>query len=420
MRNAPVLALSAAILTAGAASAAPDAGPAHLSIKAHITGDKTVSSKVVIVMPPQEVGHEVVFALGDRFHLDKVDGGPGAEVHYGVLDRPLHHLTKITFDYKGAPSTPVTFTFFYDGPLAESADDAERLEPGVMELGLENAWFPFDPALQREFTSDADITGIPADRVVVAQGVVKHVGDRLILHRATTDFDMPFVAATGLHRATSPDFEIYARHLNGRVETIFRTTARPAFDYFTKLYGPFTAPSPIRVAVVPRSGGGYERRSFISTGDGAAEVKAHPDFPEYGPARHIAHEIAHAWWWKALGQSDDYWMVESMAEFSALRYVREAYGEGAFKTLLDAKRKAAETAGPILTGDKKKPNSAVLYQKGPVLLFDLEARVGRPTMDRFLGVIGRNPPQTTVEFLKALSDVAGPDVARDFEARLRS
>ena len=421
LRQLSVLAASASLLAFGAASAGPSAAaPAHVGIKAHFTRTNMVSSTVVITMPPEEVGHEVVFALGDRFHLSKVDGGPGAEIHYGVLDKPLHHLTKITFDYKDAPAQPVTLTFVYDGPLADDPDAADRLKPDVMELGLENAWFPFDPTLRRQYTSDVDITGIPADHVIVAQGVVTHTGDRMRLHRTTTDFDIPFVAATGLHRATSPNFEIYARHLNGRIETIFRKNARPAFEYFTKLYGPFTAPSPIRLAVVPRGGGGYERRSFISTGDGAAEIKADPNFPEYGPARHIAHEIAHGWWWNAVGQSDDYWMVESMAEFSALRYVREAYGEDAFKALLDPKKKAAEKAGPILTGNKSKPNSAVLYQKGPVLLYGLEDRIGRAKMDQFLGVIGRNPPQTTVEFLKALSDVAGPEVAKDFEARLRA
>ena len=419
MRRTALVA-TAFILAAGVAAAAPSDKPAHVGIKAHFTPNHMVSSTVVITLPPEAVGHEVTFALGDRFHLDKVDGGAGAEIHYGVLDKPLHHLTKITFDYKDAPTTPVTLTFVYDGPLAESGEASDRIKPDVMELGLENAWFPFDPTLRLQFTSDADITGIPADHVIVAQGVVKHIGDRVVLHRANTDFDMPLVTATGLHRATSPNFEIYARHLNGRIETIFRKTARPAFDYYSKLYGPFTAPSPIRLAVVPRGGGGYERRSFISTGDGAAEIKADPNFPEYGPARHIAHEIAHGWWWNAVGQSDDYWMVESMAEFSALRYVREAYGEDAFKALLDPKKKAAEKAGPILTGNKSKPNNTVLYQKGPVLLFGLEDRIGRAKMDQFLGVIGRNPPQTTAEFLKAMSDVAGPDVAKDFEARLRA
>ena len=419
MRRA-LLAATALILAAGVAVAAPSGNPAHVGIKAHFTRANTVTSTVVITLPPEDVGHEVVFALSNRFHIAKVDGGPGAEIHYGVLDKPLHHLTKITFDYNDAPTAPATLTFVYDGPLYEGGEDGVKLQPGAMELGLESGWFPFDPNLRLQFTSDADITGIPADRVIVAQGVVKHVGDRLMLHRSTTDFDMPFVAATGLHRATAPNFEIYARNLHGKVETIFRKTARPAFDYFTKLYGPFSAPSPIRVAVVPRDGGGYERRSFISTGDGAAEIKKTPDFPEYGPARHIAHEIAHGWWWNALGQSDDYWMVESMAEYSSLRYIREAYGEDAFKALLDPKKKAAEKAGPILTGNKSKPNTAVLYQKGPVLLFDLQDRIGQAKMDQFLGVIGRNPPQTTVEFLKALSDVAGPEVAKDFEARLRA
>ncbi|HEY3814142.1 MAG TPA: M1 family aminopeptidase [Caulobacteraceae bacterium] len=420
MRRA-LLAATALILAAGVAVAAPVEQPAHYDVKAHITPSRRVSSVVHITLPASEVGHQVVFALGDRFQLSRVDGGPDAQISYGALEKPLPHLQQVTFDFKQAPDHPVTFTFAYAGPLADPLEkDSDRARKDFMELGLETAWFPFDPTLRLQFTSDADISGIAPNMVVVAQGQVRHVGSDVKLHRPTTDFDIPIIAATGLKRATAPDFEIYARDLNDPFARIYRKNAKPAFDYYRKLYGPLTAPTPIRMVEAPRGGGGYERRSFISTGDGKADLKADPHFPEYGPARHIAHEIAHGWWWNAVGQSDDYWMVESMAEFSALRYVREAYGEAAFKDLLDRKRDSAAKAGPVLTGNKKKPNSAVLYNKGPVLLYGLEDRIGRAKMDEFLGVIGRNPPQTTVEFLKALSDVAGPEVAKDFEARLRA
>jgi hypothetical protein len=109
-------------------------------------------------------------------------------------------------------------------------------------------------------------------------------------------------------------------------------------------------------------------------------------------------------------------MSESVAEYFALRYVEATLGKPELDRMLERKRKAAEAAGPLIGVDRK-PSGAGLYQKGTVLLFDLEARIGRPALDRIL--VRRKPPDTTPAFLKALAEEAGPQVAQEFEAKLR-
>ena len=74
-------------------------------------------------------------------------------------------------------------------------------------------------------------------------------------------------------------------------------------------------------------------------------------------------------------------------------------------------------AGPIL--GKGRPSKAALYQKGPLLLFALDHRIGRAKMDELLGMVGRQEVSTTGQFLADLAKVAGPDAAREFEAELR-
>jgi hypothetical protein len=418
MRLLPAATAILVLTATGAASASPAAPAAHYAIRATITPARQVLATVVITLPPDEVGREAVFALGDRFTLRRVDGGPDAKIHFEAANKPLRDLQKIIFDFDRAPTRPVTLTFVYEGPLAPPGDKNGVVTADMMELGLEEGWYPFRPSLDLQFTADTDIRGVPDAMTVVAQGQVRHRGARLTTHRATTDFDVPIAAVRGLKRATAPGFEIYATDLDDPFVSIYRKNAAPALAYYTALYGPMTAPAPIRMIVAPRGGGGYERRSFISTGDGKADLKANPHFDEFGPARHIAHEIAHAWWWDADSASDNYWLAESMAEYSALRWVRDAYGEPAFKTLLDLKREPAKKAGPVIGHGR--PGSAALYQKGPLLLFALEARIGQPAMDRMLGALGRDRPHTTTDFLKALSAAAGPDAAAAFEADLRS
>jgi hypothetical protein len=98
-----------------------------------------------------------------------------------------------------------------------------------------------------------------------------------------------------------------------------------------------------------------------------------------------------------------------------MRYLEGEFGVAERDAMLARKRTAAAKAGPMV-GDKR-PSGVALYQKGPVLLFDLEARIGRPTLDRIL--IRRDRPLTSADFLKALADEAGDPVATAFAADLK-
>jgi hypothetical protein len=286
-------------------------------------------------------------------------------------------------------------------------------------MGFEDVWVPVRPNFGLRFTVDADIAGVPADEVAVAQGRVSHVGDHLIIHRAFTDMDMPFSALSGLHKAVGTDVEVYARDLNGVVQSSYRENAGKIVAYYTKLFGPLPAAAlPARLVVLPRIGAAYERRAYISVGDPTDELKKIPHLEDWMLTATIAHEFAHGWWSSGDPLTENNWLNESFAEYSSLRYTEATYGEEALKKRLDPKVERAKTAGPVI--GKGRPSSYASYQKGPLLLFDLDHEIGRAKMDHLLGVLGRNPPRTTEQFLKVLSDVAGPDVAKAFEAKLRA
>jgi hypothetical protein len=213
--------------------------------------------------------------------------------------------------------------------------------------------------------------------------------------------------------------ELYARNPNGVLESAYRKYAGDIAAFYTKLFAPLPAESlPSRLVVLPRTGAAYERRAYISIPDGSEEIKKIGHYEEWMLLGTVAHEFSHGWWWRADPLTEDHWLNESIAEYSSLRFTEHAFGADALKQRLDRKIEPASKAGPVIGHGR--PSKGALYQKGPLLLFGLDATIGRDKVDRLMGEIGRHPPRVTADFLAALAKVAGEPAAKDFEAKLRA
>src|SRR6185312_12110969 len=158
--------------------------------------------------------------------------------------------------------------------------------------------------------------------------------------------------------------------------------------FYTRLFGPPPAQSlPERVVILPRQGAAFARRAYVSLGDPTEELKKLGPVEEWKLVGTTAHEFAHAWWWRADPLTENNWLNESLAEYSSLRFTEAQAGEEALRYRLDRKVEPAKTAGAVIGGGR--PSKAASYQKGPLLLFDLDRRIGRARMDAFLGELGR-------------------------------
>jgi hypothetical protein len=214
-----------------------------------------------------------------------------------------------------------------------------------------------------------------------------------------------------------PGVEIYATDFDWIITDIMRRHAMASAAWFQEWFGPLPS-GDVRVVILPKPSGGYARRGYIVTGEAREEVAQVEEIPESGPARHIAHEFAHAWWSPADTLTEHRWLSESVAEYLALRYVEHAFGLLAAHDLLERKRERAEAAPPLLGGGA--PNGDSMYQRGPFLLFALEEEIGRVKLDEVLGRLARNPPRLTEQFMVMLSGVAGPEAASWFDGKMRS
>lgn len=403
---------SAFLLALGVATAA-QAAPPHYDVAAKFDRQGVLDADVTIIL--SEGDTEKSFLLSDRFVVRPMDLPPGVTMSVEPAASPMPALNKYSFRFATPSAEPVRLRFRYAGPILTEHDSGNKpLRPEGYELFIDHMWFPVGADIQTRFTVDASIDGLDPGLVVVAQGDVTRTATGVRIRRDFLDIDLPMVAMHGLQRADAHGVEFYSRDLSTRLSGWYVKHADGAARYFETMFG--SLPRKVRMAQVWRERSmGYARTAYTVLSEGGRNA---PDIAEVNPGRYVAHEIAHAWWMLASPLTDDFWLVESAAEYMSMRYVEHAFGAEELAKNVAAKRDAIRDVGPVMGHGR--PSRVQLYSKGPLLLFDLEQRIGRRAMDRLMIAMAKEPIHTTPIFLEHLGRVAGAEEAEVFEKALHS
>jgi hypothetical protein len=412
MRRLVLAAVAPLVLAAG-----QDPSP-HYQVSGRFDLERlTLTNAVTITLPPGRALDET-FVFSRRFTIDEARVTGPARLTIGTTDKPIANLHSLRV--VGSGNGVVRLRVRYHGPITDPDDKEMGASAQRVELGADWMWVPIQDQIALPFTLDADLRGLPAALTVVSQGTVARRGDRLTIRRRTADIDFVLLAARGLKQVSdSADVEVYARFPEDPLVRIFRKHAVGASRYFEDLLGPMTV-RPLRIVVAPRNrADAYARAAYIVIAEAETAGKPLPDkFPERNPAKYVAHEAGHIWWLGANAQSEDNWVNESFAEYSALRYVEAAFGiEERRAAMARFGERAAQSGAMIGHG---RPKSAAVYSRGPLLLFELEERIGRARMDAYLRALATEPSKTTASALRHLSTIAGPEVAKVLEEKLRA
>lgn len=395
-----------------AAATAAHAAPAHYDIHAKLDLARgAIEATTAVTLPADQAQGAPAFLLGETYKVEQAAASAPAQVKIETVKEPFA-AQRIRFQFNQPPKGPVTLTFRYGGPLAPSGEPPlNAISPKLIELNVDSFWLPVHDDLATRFTADTVVEGVPADFVVVAPGQVTRTGSTLRIHREALDMDVAFAAAPGL-KCVKEGIELCAADPQSPIAAIYQRQGAAALKFLQDWFGPIPNGSPKVVVISRARDSGYARTGYVVVTDHGETP------PEFRLAKFICHEFSHAWWSPAKADTEDHWLTESLAEYTGMRFVEAAFGVEDRDWYLTRKRETAAKAQPILGGGRRDEDT--LYSKGPVLLFDLEARIGRPKMDAMMARLGRKPPRTTAEFLAVLSEVAGADAAREFEAKLRS
>ena len=134
----------------------------------------------------------------------------------------------------------------------------------------------------------------------------------------------------------------------------------------------------------------------------------------------VAHEVAHQWWGNQVASTgyQDEWLMEALANYSALMLLEKRKGAKALDAVLEIFRehlltktaagKTVEATGPIRLGLRLESSEApgawrtITYEKGTWILHMLRRRLGDMAWNRLLGKIAgeyRGRRLRTEEFL---------------------
>jgi hypothetical protein len=190
-----------------------------------------------------------------------------------------------------------------------------------------------------------------------------------------------------------------------RLETL-ATDVASALDFMASKLGPPALPH-LAVSPIPGTfGQGFPGLIYLSTlaylhsvpVSGAAPKALDLFFDDVLEA----HETAHQWWGNRVTADNyrDYWLMEALANYTALLYLEKRKGPRAVDEMLDSYRTALlekneagetkESAGPIVLGNRLQNSiqpaawTAITYGKGSWIIHMLRRRMGD---ERFLSLL---------------------------------
>ncbi|UCC71570.1 MAG: hypothetical protein JSV86_14430 [Gemmatimonadota bacterium] len=409
-----------------AACLVQSAGPGHHHYEIQLElspARRYLEAEVVFDFRAAPAGDSLVFYLHRQLALDSVwaDGLRGFVVRRAQRVppyMPYAQLLMLRFDEPPSDAETTRIAFRYSGRLTRHGNPANALSEDWVELNLYSPFFPYNIDYG-PFTYTLNVS-LDEPYSVVGMGRTTGNGTSWTIEQDAPAIDIILTA--------SKDYSLLQRSHDGLSVTIgFTSPARRVAEeivedglWLLATYAEWlgdVGQQHASVVVSPRDvGGGYARKGFIVLAAVDEQVYSQNQERYF---KHMAHEFAHIWWSRAPVDSWEDWLNESFAEYSALMAVREVYGPAAFDGILEEKWAVAFDMPPLVEVERNSEGAyAVLYNKGPILLNELEMRLGGDRFRTLLREAVARDVSSTDRFLELLGLLEGEAIRSEFAALL--
>ena len=283
-----------------------------------------------------------------------------------------------------------------------------------IEMGYYSAWYPVHEE-SKSFIAEAKIR-TQEDVEISGSGLVTKKNGFWHMAQPWESFDILLVASKELKAKTIQKNNItvetvYTTFPNSDIDSIV-VAFTDVLDFFGPRFGEQDGEVYLKFIIDPTEGrGGYGRKNLI-------RMKA-SQFSYYFKLG-IAHELSHTWWHKADHKSWEDWLNEAFAEYSMLLYLRERISEDIYNETL-ARYKQNSESMPAIWGIDRTSEKAytTLYEKGSLLLVELENKLGSENMATFLRLLIDKSVDNTANFLEELKEFSSPEIRDWFEDELK-
>lgn len=281
--------------------------------------------------------------------------------------------------------------FDYECDMNKLNGWAKSFTESWIEMNFYSAWFPLN---SNKFTSKFKIW-IDGTYRLTGSGTIRQKEGYWEMEQPWPSFDNVIIASKNLKSKTLKDKNVfigtdYSDFPETDADSII-AECRYVLKLYERLFGKKDS-TYLKFVITPvEKGGGYSRKNFVSMGT--------KNFNLYTTGG-IAHEIAHFWWSNATASTWEDWLNESFAEYSMLVYFLERYGKDVFYSRIEQYKTRSANTPPIWGINRNSPEAyTVLYEKGALLLCELEEKTGKDKFHCFLKEISVKKVDTTAEFL---------------------
>lgn len=354
----------------------------------------------------------VAFLLNSGFQLQGVSGVAVRSYRSEPFQPvPVWNVIEVELDDTIAPGSRVSVEFTYAGRPEFPDNNINGISREWVELNLDSQWHPifasFDQAMQGILRLE-----LPPQWEVVASGSAAFEDGLHVIRNTVPQPDVAFAAAPSFERLRSKNFTVYFMEPGARTAAAVLEAGENCASYLNERYGTRDPLPRGRVVLADREGPGYARKNYI--------VLSEVD-PENAAGLHyfLCHELAHYWTPSPGPFSPDHWMSEAFAEYVAVRYLRERFGQEAFDHRAVRWEEMGRSHGPVWSPKTTEPPTFdLMYRRAPHLLYRLEQRIGVEQMDRFLEQYMTEDVRSTPDLLERLAAAAGSETAQWFRDQL--
>jgi len=319
---------------------------------------------------------------------------------------------------------PSTIAFSYHGKLSELPEMyANRIGAQWTEMGLYYPWFPFSTDQLRLFTFDL-LVEAPAQYEVFGLGSLEKTNGitRISSSMPTSDIVVCLSEEVTVHTSAigKHQIQIFYQSFDFAMAQDISASIAMMMEQYNVWFGSKNTDISL-IESQRKVGGGYARTAGVVLSD-LDQDKYYANTIQY--ERYFAHEFAHLWWFKADVNTWEDWINESFAEYSALMLIRRKHGQEVFDGIIERMQETIKDTPPIWGFDRMGEGfrlvQQVLYNKGPVLLYELEQIIGQEAFVKFCNELITNNISTTSELLKLLETTQGKDISESFEKELKT
>ncbi len=322
---------------------------------------------------------------------------------------------KLVVVKSGKDNSKQSLYFNYSCDFSSLSGWANSFKENWIELNFYCAWFPVNLG-NSNFSSKFSIH-VSDGYSITGSGIVSKKKDFWEMRQPWGSFDNVIIASRSLQSKVLEKNSLYIEadyssdDFSETDSDSVLNECKNVLNLFEGIFGKKDS-TYLKFVIAPFNRGGYSRKNFV-----CLRTKDFNLYTEKG----IAHEIAHFWWHNAPAGTWEDWLNEAFAEYSMMVYIRERKGNVEFQKIVEEYKSNTRDLPPIWGMGRNSPEAySVLYEKGSLLIYELEEKVGKDIFFSFLKDVVKNKISNTNDFLDLAGKKLSKSVSSWFKDKLKT